>query len=118
MGVGKSQVGHMAACCGHFGGCESEDQDPKPDSLESGPLQQAPHHCQCVKSNCGGVPSQKFEVVVGQTESWLLNICLVHADFYGELVCVENASRADLRKSPSVLPTGRKLRVSLCSWRC
>lgn len=117
IGIGKSPAGHTATCCGHFGGCEEEDQDPKPDSLESSPLQ-APHRCQCVKNTCGGVPSQKIEMIVGQAESWLLNGCLVPADLYRGLVCVENVSLADLRESPPVASSGRELRVSLCSWRC
>lgn len=100
------------ACCGGLLAGKSKSQDNQQTPNPSG------KHCKCVKSVCANSSPQKLEVVIDASWSWLDHLSLDHSST-SPLDPSDLAGAAAQFTGPRCpVPSGRELRVALCSWRC
>lgn len=111
----------VPGCCqspSELAGAENRRADgPGSDHGQPGPKLPS-HRCKCVKNLCGGVPSQKLEVVIDQSRSLVDDLWL---DLAAPLLLVADellTPVAYFADTPPALLSGREIRVALCSWRC
>lgn len=117
--VGEPAKLQVPGCCqGQLGGAENKRADgPGSDDGQPGPKPPS-HRCKCVKNLCGGVPSQRLEVVIDQSRSLVDDLWLGHV---APLVLVADellTPVAYFSDTPPAPLSGREIRVALCSWRC
>lgn len=76
-------------------------------------------HCKCEKSLCTWTSSEKLEVVVDSTGSWLSHLCLALSSpalFDSSDLSTETSYASE--PPWSAAPSGREVRIAICSWRC
>lgn len=107
-------------CCGGASMARPSLVSQTPEGIgQTSEEQHAPKHsCPCFSKSCKSLPPERSAVVVDHSRSWLDHICLDWAASQVLVTVDANEWAFFAVVAPPPPPTGRQMRIALCSWRC